>query len=149
MLKGGGREWWSEDTLPLPGAGGDRDTDVREQKFPRETRAKSAHFSSLRCETQFVRVRVSNWLRILTSLYTFFLPCIPGHLLWDLWPWVCRWDEADGSSRIYFQCVFFPLLNIAVIHYLFTYSPQSNIALSSCPGTHNYTQITQPWCLFV
>lgn len=77
--KGGG----SADTLPPLLAG--RDTDVREQKFPREKRADSAHFSALHHETHFVRARVFNWLRILTSLHAFsfflFLPSIPGHVL--------------------------------------------------------------------
>lgn len=50
-----------------------RDTDVREQKFPREKRANSAHFSASHHETQFVRASVFNWLRILTSLHTFFV----------------------------------------------------------------------------
>lgn len=53
---GGGWERWSEDTLPLPGAEeAERDTDVREQKFPREKRANSAHFPASHHETQFVR----------------------------------------------------------------------------------------------
>lgn len=59
----------SADTLPPLLAG--RDTDVREQKFPREKRADSAHFSALHHETHFVRARVFNWLRILTSLHAF------------------------------------------------------------------------------
>ena len=90
-----------------PWSRGGRDTDVREQKFPRERRrVKSARFSALHCGAQFVRAWASNWLCILTSLHT-FLPCIPGHLLWELWPWVYRWDEAERLSRFIFR-VFFP-----------------------------------------
>lgn len=77
-MEGGGGG--AADTLPPLLAG--RDTDVREQKFPREKRADSAHFSALHHETHFVRARVFNWLRILTSLHAFFfLPSIPGHVL--------------------------------------------------------------------
>lgn len=69
---GGVRERWSEDTLPLPGAE-EAETQMSENKnSPERGGQKSAHISALHCETQFVRARVSNWPRILTSLHTFF-----------------------------------------------------------------------------
>lgn len=74
MLKWG-RMWateWRYFASPWSTRG--RDTDVREQKIPRERRAKSAHFSASHCETQFMSVWVSNWLCILTSLHIFFCP---------------------------------------------------------------------------
>lgn len=74
---GGVRERWSEDTLPLPGAE-EAETQMSENKnSPERGGQKSAHISALHCETQFVRARVSNWPRILTSLHTFFRPASP------------------------------------------------------------------------
>lgn len=106
--------------LPLPGAE-EAETQMSENKNPPERGGQNLLVSPLGTVKQFVRAWVFNWLCVLTSLRT-SLPCIPGHLLWELWPWVCRWDEAARLSRFHVLChlvAFFSLFSFWTLLLLF------------------------------
>lgn len=107
MLRGGGWEQWSKDTLPLPAAE-KTEAQMSENKNPPERKGQNLLISHL------CTVKHSLWeLKCLIGSRHFHhfihLPWIPGHLLSQLWPWVCRWDETEGLSRFYFLCFAFRL----------------------------------------
>lgn len=101
----GGWEQWSKDTLPLPAAE-KTEAQMSENKNPPERKGPNLLISHL------CTVKHSLWeLKCLIGSRHFhhfvLMPCIPGHLLSQLWPWVCRWDETEGLSRFYVQCFCF------------------------------------------